>query len=195
MELNDLSKNGIDTLNQFEREPFKMMVKKEQARSQGLQPINEDVSFMTNLNNIKQGLKQDYSDKEILDMILVNSDFTDKLIGDHLRTTSREKKENSTKFVSRDPKKYRDFVKSTYNSKDQEDPFSHFFIKESGKVERTFKVENEADERYTHFMETTSDIDSKKQMKEHILKSFADKVDDMLLENHRENDDILSLSH
>jgi hypothetical protein len=29
MELNDLSKNGIDTQNQFEREPFKMMVKKE----------------------------------------------------------------------------------------------------------------------------------------------------------------------
>jgi hypothetical protein len=42
------------------------------------------VSMITNLQNIKQGLKQDYSDKEILDTILVNLSFTEKLIAEHL---------------------------------------------------------------------------------------------------------------
>lgn len=32
----------------------------------------------------------------------------------------------------------------TYFSKDQEDPFSHFYIKESGKVERVVKLGDEA---------------------------------------------------
>jgi len=49
-----------------------------------MQPISNDVSFLTNLQNLKQGLKQDYSDKEILDLILGNAQFTDKLITEHL---------------------------------------------------------------------------------------------------------------
>ena len=53
------------------------MVLKEQQRSQKLAPLSDDVSFMTNLQNLKQGLKQDYSDKEILDLILSNMAFTD----------------------------------------------------------------------------------------------------------------------
>ena len=38
-----------------------------------MKALKPEISFMTNLNNMKQGLKQDYSDKEILDLILVNS--------------------------------------------------------------------------------------------------------------------------
>lgn len=75
---------GYDTLNQFEREPFKLMVMKEQQRSLGLEDLTQSVSFITNLTNIKQGLKQDYSDKEILDLILVNSQYTEDLILEHL---------------------------------------------------------------------------------------------------------------
>jgi len=50
-----------------------MMVLKEQKRSLGLKEISNDLSFITNLSNMKQGLKQDYNDKEILDLILLNS--------------------------------------------------------------------------------------------------------------------------
>lgn len=35
---------------------------------------------------------------------------------------------------------FREFLKQTYFSKDQEDPYSHFFLKESGKVERVHRV-------------------------------------------------------
>lgn len=141
-DFNEAAKRGHDTLNQFEKDPFKMMVMKEQNRSATLEPITPDVSFVTNLNNIKQGLKQDYSDKEILDVILKNSSFTDKLIDEHLRST--QKSDSAVKYAPRDAGKYRDFVRSTYFSKDQSDPFSHFYTKESAKVERVFKVENEA---------------------------------------------------
>ena len=93
------------------------MVLKEQKRSETLTDLDSEISFITNLNNIKQGLKQDYSDKQILDIIFVNSEFTDSLIKDHLRTTVKDQK-GDTIFVERDPSKYREFIKQTYNSKD-----------------------------------------------------------------------------
>ena len=83
-ELSDSTSAGTDSINQFEKDPFKMMVLKEQKKSMQMKPISQDVSFITNLQNSKQGLKQDYSDKQILDLILVNLQFTDKLIADHL---------------------------------------------------------------------------------------------------------------
>ena len=41
--------------------------------------------MITNLQNIKQGLKSDYSDKEILNTILSNMNFTEQLIEEHLK--------------------------------------------------------------------------------------------------------------
>jgi hypothetical protein len=71
---------------------------------------------MTNLQNIKQGLRQDYSDKEILDLILQNMSFTDKLIQEHLSQKTKQKEK--TVFLNRNPNAYREFVKNTYFSKD-----------------------------------------------------------------------------
>lgn len=56
--------------------------------------------------------------------------FTDKLIEDHLKNDDKSK---SPSYISRNPSNFREFVKSSYFSKDQEDPFTHFFIHESGK--------------------------------------------------------------
>ena len=46
--------------------------------------MTAQVNFITNLQNLKQGLKANYTDKEILDLLLVNLKFTDKLIEEHL---------------------------------------------------------------------------------------------------------------
>jgi len=46
-------------------------------------------------------------------------------------------------LAKRDPRAYREFVKSTYFSKDREDPFSHFFIKEAAKQERIQQLAEE----------------------------------------------------
>lgn len=80
-----LKHQGNDEITLFAKEPFKMMVLNEIKKSERLKPISKDVSMITNLQNIKQGLKQDYSDKEILDTILVNLNFTDKLIAEHIQ--------------------------------------------------------------------------------------------------------------
>jgi hypothetical protein len=48
-------------------------------------------------------------------------------------------------------------VKSTYFSKDQEDPFSHFYIKESGKIERVHVIEKEMKQKYKSIIEDTPD--------------------------------------
>lgn len=62
-----------------------MMVINELKKAETLSPIDEDTSMITNLQNIKQGLKSDYSDKEILNTILTNMNFTDQLIEEHLK--------------------------------------------------------------------------------------------------------------
>lgn len=38
-----------DVLNQFEKEPYKMMVRKELSRSERMRPQTPEVSFITNL--------------------------------------------------------------------------------------------------------------------------------------------------
>lgn len=58
-----------------------------------------------------------------------------------------------------------------------------------------FKVENEAREKYEEAMAQTQSPGTKEKIEENILKSFNEKVEDMLLQNQRENEDILSLSH
>ena len=145
-----------------------------------MKDINDEVSMITNLNNIKQGLKQDYSDKEILDMLLVNTSMTDTLIGEHLRWGANTQQPDDTKYVSRDPASYRDFVKNTYFSKDQEDPFTHFYIKESGKYERIHQVYNDAKDKYENYMKETTSLKASERTGK-ILKSLGDKVDEMLI--------------
>jgi len=54
-----------------------MMVFNELKKAETLKPIDNEVSFITNLQNIKQGLKSNYSDKEILNTILLNLNFTE----------------------------------------------------------------------------------------------------------------------
>jgi hypothetical protein len=83
----DFLKGGHDELVLFEKEPYKMMVLRELNKAESLAPIDDDTSFITNLQNVKQGLKSDFSDKEILSTILLKLGFTDQLIEEHLRAT------------------------------------------------------------------------------------------------------------
>lgn len=113
----------------FEKEPYKMMVINELKKAETLLSIDDDTSMITNLQNVKQGLKADYSDKEIINTILLNLNFTDQLIEEHLRPKSSTVSE--AKVVPRDAEKFRKFVEGTYFSKDREDPFTHFYLKEA----------------------------------------------------------------
>ena len=69
------------------------------------------MTFITNLSNIKQGLKQDYTDDEILEMICVNTSFTDRLISEHMNLSGKDKIEKQApQFVKRDARAYREFI-------------------------------------------------------------------------------------
>lgn len=149
-----LASKNHDDFVMFEKEPYKMMVINELKKAESLAPIDEDTSFITNLQNIKQGLKSDYSDKEILNTILVNMNFTEQLIEEHL------KKPNSKvqrRFVPRDAENYRKFVESTYFSKDREDPYTHFFLKEAKNKELVKSWISEEDKRQAEFEEYSRD--------------------------------------
>jgi hypothetical protein len=88
---------------------------------------------------------------------------------------------------------FREFMMSTYRSKDQEDPFSHFYIKESGKIERVHKVLSEHEELKQSLRHVKS-LDASDKTKK-IMKTLQNKMDDMLLQNKVENEDHISLSH
>jgi len=139
---------GADAINKFEKQPYKSMVAKELERSAGLAKMSSEMSMITNLQNIKHGLKRDYSDKEITDMLLKNLNFTDRLINQHLHKNDKETANSNPSYVKRDAASFREFVKDTYFSKDQEDPFTHFYLKESGKIERIHKTYDEHKNKY-----------------------------------------------
>ena len=61
---------------------------------------------------------------------MVNMNFTDLLIEEHLKLKKTQPKVEA-RYVPRDAEKYRNFVESTYYSKDREDPYSHFFLTEA----------------------------------------------------------------
>lgn len=130
---------NLDELNEMQRNPLKLLVSKELQRSTTLKEYDRDMSFMVNLQNIKQGLKADYTDDEILALICVNTHFTDRLINEHLGLEASNPNYKAV-FIERDPREFREFISRTYQSKDQEDPFTHFYIKEAGKVERVHQV-------------------------------------------------------
>lgn len=130
-----LRNTNHDEYVMFEKEPYKMMVISELKKSETLQTIDDDTSMITNLQNVKQGLKSDYSDKEILNTILVNLSFTDQLIEEHLKQKVNTKEAAAAKVVPRDAEKFRRFVESTYFSKDREDPYTNFYLKEAREKE------------------------------------------------------------
>ncbi len=136
------TKGVHDSLVLYEKEPFKMMVLTELKKAETLKPIDNEVSMITNLQNLKQGLKSDFSDRDILNTILLNLSFTDQLIDEHLGLVTRTGKQKivEPKHVGRDPSVYRNFVESTYHSKDREDPYTHFFLKE-GAMREALKSE------------------------------------------------------
>ena len=127
----------VDEINAFQQNSMETMVRKEQARSASLEPLTENVSFMTNLQNLKQGLKQDYSDAEILNFMLTCCDFSDKLIEEHLASGKRQSDNQAaqnTKYLDRDPAMFREFMKDkALCSAKQADAYSDFFLKDAGK--------------------------------------------------------------
>jgi hypothetical protein len=130
--LTELLRNkNHDEYVQFEKEPFKMMVINELKKAETLAIIDDDVSMITNLQNVKQGLKSDFSDKEILNTVLVNMGFTDQLIEEHLNLIKKANPTAVGKLVPRDAANFRKFMIAQYQSKDREDPFTHFYLKEA----------------------------------------------------------------
>lgn len=61
------------------------MLEKEFEISKTLKKVTNEVSLITNLQNMKYALLADYSDRQICREMLLKVDYTDRLIEDHLR--------------------------------------------------------------------------------------------------------------
>lgn len=182
-----LSKPLHDDYVRYEKEPMKMMVLNELAKSQTLKPIDDDTSMITNLQNIKQGLKSDYTDAEIISTILSNLSFTDKLIEEHLQAKHSK---GPFKYVPRDAQKYREFVAATYHSKDREDPYTHFYLKESRTKEHINKLVAD-DKELQARIEEGSDSSVVIEEGNARRQALQEKIENMLLAEERLNEDML----
>ena len=78
----------------------------------------------------------------------MNSSFTEQLIEEHLKASkasSETQKKQTSKYLPRDGEEYRRFLRSTYESKDREDPFTHFYLTEARpkeNIKRMYEEEN-----------------------------------------------------
>ena len=73
-----------DRYAKFEKDPMKFMRENELKKMKELREITPDVSMMCNLQNIKQGLKSDFDDKQLSDLMFNKLEFTELIIKDHL---------------------------------------------------------------------------------------------------------------
>ncbi|CDW84758.1 UNKNOWN [Stylonychia lemnae] len=185
-------KGQNDEMVLFEKEPFKMMILKEFQKIETQKPIDQETSMITNLQNIKQGLKSDYSDKEILNIVLLNLNFTEKLIEEHLGQLKLDN-QKQPKYLQRDPKAYRQFVQSTYHSKDREDPFSHYYLKEANKIEPMIDEVIEFKKKKEHHEENTFSQEKLSKYKQREKKLW-EKIDNVLLQDYLSSDDFLNIS-
>lgn len=60
------------------------MINKELQNSESKKPLSRELSFITNLQNMKQGLKSDFSDTELISTLFSKLDLTDSLIKEHV---------------------------------------------------------------------------------------------------------------
>ena len=80
----------IDPFSKFERSPMQTMVKNELARNTELisKGVTNEMTTISNLQNIKHSLKSDATDHKICDWLFNKLSFTDKLIEEHLSQQS-----------------------------------------------------------------------------------------------------------
>ena len=81
-----------------------------------------------------------------MNIVLLNLSFTDQLIEEHLGLKKRTAPEKEPNYLPRDSTMFRKFVGKTYLSKDREDPYTHFFLKEGAKKEKIEKLVDEEKE-------------------------------------------------
>ena len=102
-------------------------------------PLTSDTRMITNLQNLKHVLKKTHDDKEILNF-LSGFSFTDKLIEKHLSSSSDYKSSKGIKYVPRDPKHFRDYMKKLPSTRDRYDPFTNYYLEKSQQKEYVNKV-------------------------------------------------------
>jgi hypothetical protein len=102
--------------------------------------------------------------------IVFNLNFTEDLITEHLNSNLKDQKHTNDydNYVERDPKSYRDFIAKTYFSKDREDPFTDFYVKEAGKVQRVQHLLEKEKEKNIYERDTRhiEEVDKSEKRKE-----------------------------
>ena len=69
-----------DRYAKFEKDPMKFMRENELKKMKELREITPDISMICNLQNLKQGLKSDYDDKQLADLPFNKFNFTNLII-------------------------------------------------------------------------------------------------------------------
>lgn len=92
--------------------------------------------------------------------------------------SQNQKSDDSTQFIQRDPTKFREFCRSkALGERIREDPYSHFFLKEAGKIEKVHKAYEDIEEQFK-----VEDPKLHKQQ-DKIKDKLYDKLEEILFKN------------
>ena len=95
--------------------------------------------------------------------------------------------------MPRDAQKFRDFVQSTYNSKDREDPFTHFYLKEARNGVAADKQLADEKERQQLTEEGSADVRLLERGEER-RQALSEKLEETLMHAEMRDNDLLDMS-
>lgn len=172
-----------DDFTRFNRSPYEFMVSQELQKAKQMQGISPEVSMICNLQNVKQGLKSDYSDEKIAKFLFSDLRFTDDLIQEHLDNLfSKEKTQAEPNFVPRDPTAFRKFM--TRPDPLVVSPYDHFYMREALK---------KGDPQAIYEEIKKLEADKSQDHKEIIEKKFK-QIEDLIMNYKMLNNDAMNLT-
>ena len=134
--------------------------------------LSEEISLKVNLLNIRNSLKQNYKDDQIIKFI-TNFDFVDVLAQEHLayfNNSDQKNKFNKTKeeniFLSRNSKDFLNFHKRLSLVRGQYDEYDKFIMREYYNEEKLFELDP-----------NLSPKERQEQMEERMRKKLEENVD------------------
>ena len=139
--------------------------------------LTEEISLKVNLLNIKNSLKQNLNDDQII-KFLTNFEFIDKLTEEHVNYFSSYSQETNkeSNFLSRNPKDFLNFYKTLALVKGQYDEYDKFIMREYYNEQKLFELDA-----------TLSPKEKQERMEERMRKKLEENEDNDALSIYNPN--------
>jgi len=183
--LNEVSTSYEDELMNY-KNMHENLIRKEVLEKNKILPsrVSPEISLKVSLLNLRNSLKKNFSDNQILDFIS-KLNFVDKLISEHLNNLSNITKKimlpnekeltKRAKFLKRDSKSYLNFHYKLNNIVEKYDEYDKYLLKEIHKDDNLLEYEVGAEKLIID--ENTGETLANKQVEEKVKENMEETED------------------